>query len=384
MQLLDLPNEILLYVFDFIGLDELRSSDNYWTICTRLYDVAKELFLLPSARLSERQLQRILTRDVTTFEVALGRVSRLSVYLVSRPWGEVSFTPWISNPEDMKVESYALNDYEILRGQIVAGVPDAVQYLRNWRQYRVSWMLGLEHRLLDLARSIRGSNVLKELIFEASSIITRGRSRHQLELSGLRQDYIYDMSMATLIVNLPTSLTMLTLDTCGTEMIAAGVNTLHLCPLIARHIGKIKTVRLRMRRICVEVFNIPIEPRALAKLIVKLSLPLFTDYDGGLRCYDSKGCFSCEHPSAAVFDRDVMVAAGRAIAQQHSFEVLRISFRDRNPGATDLLVYDCVAGRYLRLPFRTSCQEDTGRAWNSWEESEESQIFGGIFPPNEA
>ena len=54
---------MLVCVFKSISPEELQASDGHRIICTRVYNIAKEMVLLPSVRLPKRLLSRILTKE---------------------------------------------------------------------------------------------------------------------------------------------------------------------------------------------------------------------------------------------------------------------------------------------------------------------------------
>lgn len=357
MQLLDFPSEILQCIFEQLGPDELKKNPGYWTICKRFYWVAHEVFLLPSVELSESSLYKLPSSESPFFEIGRGRVRRLSVYLVGQPSNETSLTPWAI-------------DHEQPYGAFLN--PDVVS---EWRPLyspdqelgiRPAWRSMEEESLQFLGENLRRSTILEEFIFEAST--------SSLFMPKRRYDYIEDVTMTMLVASLPESLTALTLDTRGTELITAGFQDLHLCPLIARRIGRIRTVRLRMRCICPEVFNISRENRVIEALIVRLSLPLLFRYAGGGPHFDSRECPSSVRSRGGMHEINRMLQAGMMLAMLHKFKILRVSFRVREPGAIDLVVFDCIAIRYLGEPSRRFCYEDDGRAWESWEDSETLQV----------
>ena len=351
MLLLDLPNEILQRIFGQLGHFELRTYARYWTICRDLYRVAHEALLLPSMRLSASQLQRPF------FAASHGRVQRISVRLSGHLSGELSLTPWISDPEDHSTGFHYLSSVEDWERRKIAGAIDG-----GMRMYaQQAWISRINSRLHDLGEGIRMTTVLEEFMLEASA----SRPRYT------RRGFLEDTTIIMLLNSLPDRLTALTLDTWGTETVAAVATNIHLCPFIGKRIATIKNVRLRMPCLCAEIFNIPSENRVIESLIVRLSLPLPIDrtiLDGR---YHTEACYSNGGPNAPLNDRNRMLAAGLALAGRHTFEMLRISFTSQG---LELVVYDAIANHYLAARPRRQWYIDDGRAWGSWEDSETLQV----------
>ena len=386
MQLLDFPFELLLNIFKKLGGEELRRSVAYLLICKRWYSVAHEVFLsgipITELRLSSRHLQLLPPEESLLTTLIREKATRLSIRLVGHPSVDVSTTPWISVDEgknddhdDDDVDVRNQEEWIVNSGYIddKRGIEaEKVQYSTHLScRPQQAWMRRVNSKLVELADKLATFTTLEEFMFEASS---------EQELTPEpRWDYVHDVTLGKIIAGLPNHLTALTLDTCGTEVVPASDHPIHVCPLIAQHAGKIKTVRLRMRCICPVVFNMAIEKLAMESLIIKLCLPLFSnravnDY------YNSKRCFSkAKTPSGADIER-IILAAGR-LARRHQFQRLRISFLDQrhviNPRV--YVTWDGVADQYLYDRNLLPSSEDKGRSWIPWEESDTLQTGGRFF-----
>ena len=379
MQLLEFPSELLLNIFEKLGGEELRRSVAYLLICKRWYSVAHEVFLsgipITELRLSSRHLQLLPPEGSLLATLIREKATRLSIRLVGHPSIDVSTTPWISLDEgknddhdDDDVDSRSQEEWIVNSGYVddKRGIEaDKFQYSTHLScRPQQAWMRRVNSKLVELADTLATFTTLEEFMFEASS---------EQELTPEpRWDYVHDVMLGKIIAGLPNHLTALTLDTCGTEVVPDRDHPIHLCPLIAQHAGKIKTVRLRMRCICPVVLNMAIEKLAMKSLIIKLSLPVFSnramnDY------YNSRRCFSKAQTSSGAGDIERMILAARRLTRRHHFQKLRISFRDSRRSTIShaaFVTWDGVIDRFLYDPNFLPSHEDKGRSWNPWEESD--------------
>lgn len=372
MHLLDMPSEILKEVFDKLGGAQLRRSVAYLLICKRLYSIARQVFLsdltVASSRFSARDLQLLPPRGSPLMIMFRDQMIRLSVRLMGHPSPEVSETPWIGLPEtenneDSEDESTpTLDAVNATHTSELSGIDAAkIQHSPHLSDRpQQAWMRRINTKVMELADRLASFTSLEQFMFEASS--------EREKTAGPRWDYISDATLAKLIARLPDCLTTLTLDTSGTEIVPASGRPLHLCPLIAEHLGRVRTVRLRMRCICPVVFNMKGGQLNLESLTIKMSLPMFGDYDDGITYFDAKRCFS-KRPTAASEHVKAMCLAAKVLALRHSFERLRISFRDPHRSGIDLLTWDGVTDQFMTDPSENFSYEDDGCTWNPWEES---------------
>ena len=384
MRLLDLPFELLLNIFEKLGGEELRRSVAYLLVCKRWYNVSHEVFLsglpISDLRLSSRHLQ-LLPPDGSLLTNLIGeKATRLSIRLVGHPSLDISYSPWISFAEDKSdnqdvdvVGSRTHEEWIVNSGYIDdnRGIDaDKIQYSAHLScRPQQAWMRRVNSKLVGLADKLATFTALEEFMFEASS--------EQEMTPEPRWDYVHDVTLGKIIAGLPTHLTSLTLDTCGTEVVPASDHPIHLCPLIAQHAGKIKTVRLRMRCICPVVFNMAIEKLAMEHLTVKLNLPLFGDRASN-DCYNSKRCFSkAQNPTGT--DVGLIISAAGRLARRHRFQRLRISFQDFRSPTISLATWDGVTDQYLYNRMTIFSDIDKGRSWIPWEESETLQVGFRFF-----
>ena len=383
MRLLDCPSELLLNIFEKLGGEELRRSVAYLLVCKRWFDVAHRVFLsgLPVSqlRLSSRHLQLLPPNGSLLADLIREKATRLSIRIVGHPSLDLSKTPWISLPEDTNdlpddddVGSRIQEKWIVSTGYVDdkrSMDADKIQYSPHLScRPQQAWIRRVNSKLVDLADQLPAFTALQEFMFEASS---------QQEISTEpRWDYVHDVTLGKIIAGLPSHLTALTLDTCGTEVVPASDNPIHLCPLIAQYAAKIKTVRLRMRCICPVVFNMATEKLAMERLTVKLSLPIYGNYELN-EDFKARRCFSKVKTSTGA--ERLMISAATRLARRHRFQMLRISFRDSGVSGSDLAAWDGVTDQYLYDRNFRSSYVDKGGSWNPWEESAMLQLGFRIF-----
>lgn len=377
MHLLDMPSEILKKIFDKLGGAQLRRSVAYLLICKRWYSIARQVFFsglsVASSRFSARDLQLLPPRGSPLMILFRDEMIRLSVRLIGHPTPEVSETPWISlteteNNEDSEDESIPTSDaIDATYTWELSGIDaEKIQHSAHTSTSpQQAWMRRINTKMMELADRLASFTSLEQFMFEASS--------EREETVGPRWDYISDVTLGKLIARLPDCLTTLTLDTCGTEIVPGSGHPLHLCPLIAENLGRVRTVRLRMRCICPIVFNMTSGYLNLESLTIKMSLPMFGDYIGGDADFDTKKCFS-QGKTVASEHIKTMCQAARVLARCHSFERLWISFRKPYHSYTTLLAWDGVTDQLMEDPSENFCYEDDGCTWNPWEESSDLQV----------
>lgn len=381
MQILDLPSEILRNILEKLGPAELRRSVEYLLLCRRWYSLAHEVFLsslsITDISFSARDLQLLPPRESPLMNLICERATRLSIRTVGHPSLQISKTPWISLPEAEKNDDDGADEDDLksssLERTLVTSGIDAGKIHHSAHlscRPQEAWMRRINTKLVELADRLASCTSLMELLFEASS--------EQEASAGPRWDYVYDVSLAKIINGLPDNLTALTFDTCGTDIVPASEDPIHLCPLIAQHVGRVRTVRLRMRSVCPVIFNMANSLLAVESLIIRLSLPKFGDYSGGDNYFDAKRCFSKEN-TVARNHINLMCAAARVLARRHEFKMLRISFRDPQNPRVCLVAWDGITNQYLYEPPELYAYDDEGRAWKGWEDSETLQVGAGIY-----
>lgn len=157
-------------------------------------------------------------------------------------------------------------------------------------------------------------------------------------------------------------LSELVLDTCGSEF----KDGVHVCPQLALKIPTLRTVRLRMRRICPQVLNLQQRdcalPTRIESIIINLSLKEADRFSAGYSRH-------CTESRRALELYDGMVAAAIDTAKQtSSLKVLRV-LSHKHP-SLEMVAKDCLAGAKVIL----SDEGDWDWADNGCADPDEEEI----------
>ena len=383
MHLFQLAPELLTLIFEQIGAAYMRSSVSYLLVSRAWYHIAHPVYLsgleLSTVYLSSRDLERLPPHHAPLSKIIQSNTARLSLRLVGHPSKQIAKRPWHAEQLSNNDESDD-NDLDELREDWTTEVPMITGDRRKMYDWTVeerrllAWRKRVNNKLVELAGWLPAIQGLRELSFEASS-------EHE-GTAGLRWDYLTGGSVASLISSLPSGLKNLTFDTSGSTITTSkdDRNPAHLCPLIGGKIHEFQHVRLRMRHICPEIFRTIAASTTASKLqslVIRLSLPFFPpaiyeNHDGRTE-FDAQPC----NADGALLYK-AMIDAGTIFGRgTPSLKVLRIAFRDPALSGINLMVADCVKGRFMYDPSETFSYEDDGREWGAWEENDLSP--GGDF-----
>jgi hypothetical protein len=173
------------------------------------------------------------------------------------------------------------------------------------------------------------------------------------------RSYLEDLAVASLLSNsLRHALTTLVLDTGGSAFVPRfqRVDDLHICPLIAAHLPNLRRLKLRMRKICPDVFTSgDCECFAnLQSIVINLNL---RGVDPNVTARHSQHCASGR--TGWDLHEDMVNAAKEAIPLMPKIKMLRVLCYDYS--SLMLVAVSCRSGR------RTNVSE------NMWEEEEEEE-----------
>ena len=393
MSLLEIPSELLTFIADCLGPSELRKSVAYLLISKRWYYAALPVYLsqLPLTDLylaSHHDLDRLPPPDTALPNLIQTKTKRLSVRLVGHPSKYPSVCPWYDNTglEDTGdgpllgqdgAKKWNYWDYNwMTTGPEVDTANRRKWHWRGEQRALHQWAGRINKKLVELAATLSNSRYLEEFTLEASS-------EYKGEY-GPRWDYLYDSTIRSLILSLPSSLNNLTLDMCGSGAITPNRcrETIHLCPLIAGRLRDFQNVRLRLRCICPQVLqslSVTIDSESKLKtLVIKLSIPFFPEavdeaYNG-YNEFDAKPCIVNAIP---LYKQ--MIAAGVDSARHlPGLSMMRISYRTPKKHSISLAVADCVRRMYMFDPSEIFTYEDDGDQWAAWEDSETLQDGGSL------
>ena len=252
VQLLDLPDEILVEIFRHLGGRELRRK-GHLTICRRWFQTAHEVFL------SGIDVNRVFVHGI-------------SINRLIHDWGYgEGRTLMHKNTRDIDimlngVEDEAWPTFDPTLGITVFPDPPQETDSSGWAYWRNDVVTPI---LKELFNDLPRFTALERFSFTAG---TDSLSRCDPRVAHTRFS-----TVESLIRNVPLvcGLKKLTLDI-PTGVILDSLDQ-HLCEHVARIIPRVESVRLRLKVICPDIFHLPMNLAAddirLKTLALKLHLP---------------------------------------------------------------------------------------------------------------
>lgn len=376
MHLFQLPPELLTLIFEQIGAAHMRSSVSYLLVSRAWYTIAHPVYLsgleLSTLYLSSRDLERMPPPHAPLSRLIQSNTKCLSLRLVGHPSKQIAIRPWhaeqLSNDDESDDDDLdeSRDDWTINVPICTGGIRKSYDWTVEERRL-LAWRKRVNNKLAELVGWLPAMEGLEELSFEASS--------EYVGTAGPRWDYLTGGSVATLISSLPSGLKNLTFDTCGSTITTSkdDMNPAHLCPLIGDMIREFQHVRLRMRHICPEIFRTlaaSTTPSKLQSLVIRLSIPFFPpatyeSHDGKTE-FDAQPC----NADGALLYKAMADAGTIFVRENSSLKMLRISFRNPTNSGINLMVADCVEGRFMYDPTEFFSYEDDGKEWGAWEEND--------------
>ena len=282
MRLPDLPPESLSSIFEQLDPRELRHDVEYLLVCKRLYKAARRTYLadmqLFRLKLSAYDLERLPPKGSLLSRLIQDKAHHISIKLVGHPSRKVSSSLEADGPELPHSDSEDSGDADervIVNGSVVrVWEHDRQPSLQNWRQL-------VNRQLRYLAENLPDFRNLRSFSLEASS---------ETDLDeGRRWNYLYADSIASIIERLPSGLSSLLMAS-GTDLSSDEGNPVHVCPLLGQRLPEFRGVRLRMHNICSTLFQGHSGTVFLEKLVIRLNLPTYSDYQGGDTYFDASPC----------------------------------------------------------------------------------------------
>ncbi|KAI9694316.1 MAG: hypothetical protein M1820_009040 [Bogoriella megaspora] len=348
MSLLQLPPEILIQIFDYVGSSYFRSDLSRFTVCKQWRKYAytacfRDLYV------TQKTLRRLLSSPYVELSLPLFKdyVETLDLYLKGfEDWDSISLS---------RHDSWAVN------------VPDVTTWNgAHGRAERASWTTELNNDLLHLATIIKQSRKLRSLRIQATSEL---HPRFRLLE---RRDYLFLSTIRAFLS--ASSLTSLELDLCGTRLMTYQSQEhsegFHVCTSIAALLTTLQRLRLRMRSICASVLK-PQQHSTILRLnemLINLSLsnesPLTTSAAHATCCGSSTGGF-------LQLEADMKKQAQVLVAQIAAPKIVRI-LTHALP-STKIRAFDVLTGRNVTLSEGAEWDED-GEAIEDQVSDEESEI----------
>ena len=384
MPLLDLPSELLTLIAHHIGPVELRTSTAYLLVSKLWYRAALPVFLselqLSTLRLCSRQLEPPPIPNSPVGTLLAAEVKRLSIRLVGHPSEKIARWPWHDEEPSDDVAGNQDEYPEECEDWTIVG-PQKLE--SRWRRDCYDWEIEMELQLRPWSERInKGLTSIISMLpdFKSLEELSIEARSHYEATWGPRWDYLSYTPIRSMMANISPSLTNLTLDTCGSNLVLprehADAATSHICPFIAQQMHQVENVRLRMRCICPLILDSSPAPSGqnsrLRTLVIRLSLPFYPEAahekHNGHTEYDAQPCT----PSAMKKPLyKAMVAAGLRMARTNpEVQMLRVSYRDPRSSGINLMLADCVRRVYMYEPSEIFSYEDEGKEWDAWEHNE--------------
>ena len=392
MPILDLAPELINSIFDYVSVADLKHRIDILLVSRKWYNTIHPIFLssiqLHELYLSAHDLEVFPPVGSPLLNLMQESTTLLDVQLLGHPSKESGKRP--ESQEEAGEHYFCDETYGWFRDGRSWAVAEPTHTWTDGREQYV-WDGKVRHQLRKWAANVNDS--LKKLgdkslsKFERLEMVSFRATSEDQDQVGPRWDYISDHALQNLVLNLPSQLTTLTLDTCGSEILARDGTSapLHMCPLIATRMQDLKMLRVRMRHICAELLNVQSSFGGVSKLeslVIKLNIPAFPhkptqDRANYNKCYDVEWCQSMmEDQKKKDLPRE-MIKASRTLARSsHTLKLLRVSFRGPKHSTINLIAVDCLTRRYLWVPEELFAYEDHGLSWDAWEEDDEMLMVG--------
>lgn len=324
MPLTSLPPEILYSIFEFAGISESKPKLDWLIVSKRLSRIALP-FILKDVTLSDRGLRAfstLLSQDGGGSYIIPSRVKWLSVFLKGYQ------------------EPFQLDDS-----------PNSKQ---PYWSLETTWVEDTMKNLQILANSLHQFTAL-----ESFKLIVARKFNSAVIKSPFEpvRDYLYYQPTFSMLNNIPTNrLCDLTIDTCGSSLLSGtdpdASEEQHICPLISGYLPTIRRARIRMRRICPDIFGLSNTNTAVAAdaggpqtIVINLSLYAPNDYLFTTRLSGHCGLSGpCSHNMLVV----QMVEAGTEyVRSKPGAEVIIVSRRN----GLELQSINCLTGQETGLEY---------------------------------
>jgi hypothetical protein len=335
MSLVQLPPEIQVQIFDYVGSSYFRSDLSRLTVCKQWSKFAcnacfREFYV------TQKTLRRLLSSPYVEPSLSLVKDSAEILDLDLEGFGD-----WHSIP---------LSRHDSQAGTVInVSTWDSA----HGRAVRAAWTTELNNDLVSLVTMIKPLRKLRILRIQATIEL------HPLFPLLERRDYL---CLSTISAFLSASnLTSLELDLCGTRLIPHQSQEhgegFHVCTSIAALLTTLRHLRLRMRTTCAEV----LKPRQhstnlrLNEVLINLSLsnesPLTTSAAHATCCGSSPGAF-------LQLKADMEKQAQVLVTQMEAPKIVRI-LTHALPGIA-MRAFDVLTGRNVTLSEGAEWDDDGG------------------------
>ncbi|CAI6311245.1 unnamed protein product [Periconia digitata] len=334
MSLLQLPTEILLQIFVYVGSSYILSDLSRLTVCRQWYEVAR-IACFQEVTITQETVHRLMSSPYAESNLALVKDCTKTLNLDIFGHGD-----WSS------MFLYSQTNAELQ--QTRTGRPP------SWNpELGEACITGLNNHLLHLANVMKQSRKLRILSIETLF--------HLHGLSPIRFTPYLRFSTIHAFLS-TTNLTSLNLDLCAAELLPQPSSDHHICTTIAALLGTLRYLRLRMRSICPEVLKPQhhITKLHLNEVIINLNLFCKLPLIGVPYNSDCCASFSGDYLARnAGLEKQAQLLAAQT-ANPRIIRILALSSL-RTPPLIELQVFDALTGRYI------SSREEPDEIFNSFK-----------------
>ncbi|OAX80340.1 hypothetical protein ACJ72_05328 [Emergomyces africanus] len=354
-----LPPEILLEILQHVGVDELRANNlETLLICKYWYRIASTV-LLEDVKLSATGLKKFLALQQPEKHIPHHQHQGATTYTSPQTKSPLKLAlahertpPTQPQTASLSIRLAGFSAWStLIDPKTQQAIPERFKILADWS----------ERTAADITRLSSWLGTLKALTrfrFQAEGG-SNLRDTMQAHLFEQMTSYLHADAVALMCRSIPPGrLRVLELDTCGTAFMVAHANGAggaepgpgygsgkeHICPLIGRYVPYLRQLKVRMHRICPEVFGVGSEnpmryTTAQKELVFHLSL-----YDPLMKVKSAKSAVPCS------VDRP----CGRDVLINNMIEGANVAARQMpNLKATvlyhvypfDLVAMDCRTGQ---------------------------------------
>ncbi|EGE83060.1 hypothetical protein BDDG_06004 [Blastomyces dermatitidis ATCC 18188] len=271
-----LPPEILLEILQYVGADELRANNlDMLLICKYWHSIASTV-LMEDVKLSATGLKKFLAlqqlemtapgNDIPDHESQYQHqhLGVTSTRAETKSDSELSPVNECTTPTPTQTTSLSirLTGYSgwstLIDPETQQAIPERFKILADW----------VERTRADMTRLSSWLGTLKTLTrfrFQAEGE-SNSHGIVQAHLFEHMKSYLHADAVALMCRSIPADrLRVLELDTCGSAFMEAGADCAegrhpseneHICPLIGRYVPYLQRLRVRMHKICPEVFGV--------------------------------------------------------------------------------------------------------------------------------
>ncbi|KAF2999286.1 hypothetical protein E8E13_004202 [Curvularia kusanoi] len=346
MSLLQLPPELFIHIFNYVGSSDFRSDLSRLTICKEWYEFAKTA-CYREFDVTEKTLRRLMSSPHVESSLRLLKDSAETMDINLQ-----GFEDW---------DSFGPPPYTVTREGL-----DSIMWMdARGPSTRTAWSIELNSNLVRLATILQQTQKLRVLRIQAMSEVD------PMFIFWKPREYLFCTGVNTFLA--ASNLTSLELDLCGSRLKQwdqENDGEVHICTSVAKLLTTLRRLRLRMRDICAGALNPPHHSTNLRldEVLVNLSLssgsPLISAVSHARRCgYHGRDSLALKG--------EMEKQARDLVAQMAAPKTVRVLMHEY-PNC-QLRAFDVLTGKYIDLAEGAEWRDD-GEVIKDQVSDEESEI----------